>query len=253
MVQMKGRDCHKLLMNGKRQAYILAEVILGFIYIKFGYWANDRGKYGERLCTSMIDDNDGHMPSPLIMFTCTKMLHALLQWPKNKGVHLKASKSKLKADRPDHSNYSNYKNDRGKNTSCYTATCGKLLTSAGVTDSDSFLMNTWNSLPESYKQKAYINTLTTVNRQIQQAENPMPAEVISIETEHVDNTILLANLSSEVALEEPEIGSADLNIPIDIICTDNELHSWIPEVCKDYDDKGDDIPESDTIPPISRR
>jgi hypothetical protein len=59
----------------------------------------------------MIDDKDGHIPSPLIMFTYTTLRHALLEWQKNKGVRPKASKSKLKADRSDHSNYYNCKND----------------------------------------------------------------------------------------------------------------------------------------------
>jgi len=62
----------------------------------------------------MIDDKDSHIPSPMIMFICTTLRHALLGWQKNKGVHPKASKSKLKANRPDHSNYFNYKNDNGK-------------------------------------------------------------------------------------------------------------------------------------------
>jgi len=53
------------------------------------------------------------IPSPLIMFTCTALRHALLEWQKNKGVHPKASKSKLKADRPDRSEYFNHKNDGG--------------------------------------------------------------------------------------------------------------------------------------------
>jgi len=68
----------------------------------------------------MIDDKDGHIPSPLIMFTCTALRHALLDWQKNKGVHPKASKSKLKADRPDCSNYFNCKNDGRKIASCCT-------------------------------------------------------------------------------------------------------------------------------------
>jgi len=53
------------------------------------------------------------------------------------------------------------------------------------------------------------NTLATIKRQIQQAENPMPAEVISKEAAHVDNAIRLDYLTSEVALEEPEIESTD--------------------------------------------
>jgi hypothetical protein len=36
------------------------------------------------------------------VFTCTALCHALLERQKHKGVHPKASKSKLKADRPDH-------------------------------------------------------------------------------------------------------------------------------------------------------
>jgi hypothetical protein len=62
----------------------------------------------------MIDDKDGHIPSPLIMFTCTMLRHALLEWQKNKSVHPTASKSKLKADGRDRSNYFNFKNDHGK-------------------------------------------------------------------------------------------------------------------------------------------
>jgi hypothetical protein len=53
----------------------------------------------------MINDKDGHILSPLIMFTCTALRHTLLEWQKNKGVHPKASKPKLKADRPDCWNY----------------------------------------------------------------------------------------------------------------------------------------------------
>jgi len=51
----------------------------------------------------------------------------------------------------------------------------------------------------------YKNSLATVKRQIQQAENPMPAKVISTEEARVDNAILLDLLTSEVTLEEPEI------------------------------------------------
>jgi hypothetical protein len=40
----------------------------------------------------MIDDKDGHIPSPLIMFTSTTFRHAFLEWQKNKGIHPKASK-----------------------------------------------------------------------------------------------------------------------------------------------------------------
>jgi len=183
----------------------------------------------------MIDDKDGHIPSPLIMFTWTALRHALLEWQKINGVHPKASKSKLKADRPDHSNYLNYKNDGGKNASCCAATGCKLLTSPGVADTYTFLMNTWNTLPESYQQRVYKNTLATVKRQIQQAENPTPAVVISVEVARVDNAILLDYLASEVALEEPEIRSTDPNIPIDNNCMDDELHFAMPGGSGDYE------------------
>jgi hypothetical protein len=61
----------------------------------------------------------------------------------------------------------------------------------------------------------YNNTLATVKHQIQQAENPTPAVVINVGTACVDNAILLDYLTSEVALEEPEIQSTDPNIPIE--------------------------------------
>jgi hypothetical protein len=201
----------------------------------------------------MINDKDGHIPSPLIMFTCTALRHALLEWQKNKGVHPKASKSKLKADRPDRSNYFNHKNDGGKIASCCAVTGRKLLTSPGVADTYTFLMNTWNTLPESYQQRVYNNTLATVKRQIQQAENPTPAVVISVEAARVDNAILLDYLASEVALEEPEIGSTDPNIPIDNNCTDDELHFGMPGGSGDYEDEGDESDDRDAIPTASRR
>jgi len=144
----------------------------------------------------MIDNKDGHIPSPLIVFTCTALCYALLEWQQNKGVHPKASKSKLKADRPHYSNYFNYKNDSGKNATCCTATGRKLLTSCGVADTYTFFINTWNTLPESYQQRVDKNTLATVKHQIQQAENPMPAAVISTKAAPVDNDILLDYLHS---------------------------------------------------------
>jgi len=153
----------------------------------------------------MINDKDSHIPSPLIMFTCTVLRHALLEWQKNKGVHPKASKSKLKADRSYRSNYFNHKNDDGNIASCCAVTGRKLLTSPGVADTYTFLMNTWNTLPVIYQQRVYNNTLASVMHQIQQAENPTPAMVISVEAARVDNAILLDYLASEVVLQEREI------------------------------------------------
>ena len=141
----------------------------------------------------------------------------------NKGVHPKAFMSKLKADRPDHSNYFNYKNDGGKNAPCCAATGRKLLTSTGVADMYTFVMNTWNTLPVTYQQTVYKNTLATVKCQIHHAENTKPAEVISVEAAHGNNHILVDYFTPKVALEEPEIESTDPNSPIDTNCTDDEL------------------------------
>jgi hypothetical protein len=142
-------------MNGQRPLYFLAEAIHRFSYIKFCHRANNCGEYADGLHNAMIDNKDGHIPWPLIMFTCTALRHALLEWQKNKGVHPKASKSMLKADRPDRSNYFNYKYDGGKIASCCAVTGSMLLTSAGVTDMYTFLMHTWNTLPERYHQRVY--------------------------------------------------------------------------------------------------
>ena len=99
----------------------------------------------------------------------------------------------------------------------------------------------------------YNNTLPTVKRQIQQAENPTPAVVISVEAARVDNAILLDYLASEVALKEPEIGSTDPNILIDNNFTDDELHFGMPEGNWDYEDEGDETDDRDDIPTVSRR
>ena len=128
---------------------------------------------------------------------------------KNNGVHPKASKSKLKADRSDRTNYFNYKNDSGKNASRCAATDDKLLTSPGVADTYTVLMNTWNTLPESYQQRVNRITLLTVMRQIQHAEIPTPAEVISKVAAHFDSAIFFDYFTSAVALEEPEIASTN--------------------------------------------
>jgi hypothetical protein len=55
-----------------------------------------------------------------------------------------------------------------------------MFTLPGVADIHTFLMNTWNILPESYQQRVYKNTPATVRCQIQQAENPTPAMVIGV-------------------------------------------------------------------------
>jgi len=208
---------------------------------------NNRSKYADGFHNSMIDDKDGQISSPLIMFTCTAFSHAALEWQKNKDDYPKASKSMLNADRPDCSNYFNYRNDGGKNASCCAVTCCKLLILPGVADTYTFLMNTWNTLLESYQQRVYKNTLAAVKRQMQQVENPMPAMVISVEAACVDNAIHLDYLTSEVALEEPEISNTDPKILIDTNCTDDEQHFGIPGSSGDSEDESDDSDECDAL------
>jgi hypothetical protein len=150
----------------------------------------------------MIDDKDSHIPSPPIMIICPALHHALLECQMNQGVHPKASKVKVKADRPDRSNYFNYMNDGGMISSYCAVTGHKLLTSPGIADTYTLLMNTWNTLPESCHQRVYKSTLATVKCWIQQAENPTPAVVISVEAAIVDNVIVLDYSTSEVAHEQ---------------------------------------------------
>jgi len=212
-----------------------------------------RGKFADGLYNSMINDQDGHIPWPRLMFTCTAVRHPSLEWQKNKGVHLRGSNSKLKADRPDHSNYFNYIKDDGMNASCCAATGHKLLTSPGVADMYTVLMNTWTTLPESYRQRVYKNTLATVKGQIRQAENPTPAVVINTEAVRVDNAILLDYLNSEMAIEESEIGSTDPKIPTDNNCTDDKLDFGMAGGSGDYEHEGDESHERDDLPTTSRR
>jgi hypothetical protein len=200
----------------------------------------------------MIDDKDGHTPLPLIMLTCTAVHHSLLERQQNKGVHWKASKSKLKVDRPDRSNYFNHMNVGGQNASCCAAPGRKLLTSPGVADTYTFLMNTWNTLPESYQLRVYHNTLASVRRQIQQAENPKCAVVISVEAACVDTAIVLDYLASKVALEEPVIGSTESNILISNNDTDDELQFGIAGGSGDYEDERDESDVPDAIPTANR-
>jgi len=114
-------------------------------------------------------------------------------------------------------------------------------------------MNIWNTLPESYQQRVSKNTLAGVKCQIQQAENAMPAMGICTEAARVDNAILFAYLTSEVALEQPEIGRTYPNILMDDNCTDDKLHIGMPGCSGDYKDDGDESDERDDIPTASWR
>ena len=99
----------------------------------------------------------------------------------------------------------------------------------------------------------YKNTLATVKRQIQQAENPTPGIVISLEAANIHNAILLDYLTAQVVIEEPEIGGTDPNIPTDNNCMYDELHVGIPVGSGDYDDECDQINDRDAIRTASRQ
>jgi hypothetical protein len=62
------------------------------------------------------------------------------------------------------------------------------------------------------------NTLATVKRQIQQAENPTPAVVIRVKAACVDNAIHHDYLAAEVVPKQLQIRSANPNIPMDNNC-----------------------------------
>ena len=54
-----------------------------------------------------------------------------------------------------------------------------------------------------------------------------------------------------MALEEPDIGSTDPNIPIVNHCTDDELHFGLPRSSGDYEEEGDGSDKRDDIPTAS--
>jgi len=114
-------------------------------------------------------------------------------------------------------------------------------------------MNTYNTLLGSYEQRVYKNTHATVKRHIHHVENPTPAGVISVEAVRVGNTIHLAYLTTEVALQEPGIESADPNIQMNNNCTKNKLHFGRPQGRGEYKADGDESDECDAIPTTSRQ
>jgi len=118
----------------------------------------------------------------------------------------------------------------------HPATVRKLLTLPGIADTDTVLMNTLNTPPESYQQRVYNNTVGTVKRQLQQEKNPTPAVVISMEAACIDQAILLDDLTSEVVLEEPGIGNTDPNIPTDNNCKDDKHHFGMARAGMEYED-----------------
>jgi hypothetical protein len=87
-----------------------------------------------------------------------------------------------------------------------------------------------------------------VERQIEQAENPIPAVLHSVQAVLVDNAIFLDCLVSEVVLEDHEIGSTDAHIQIGNNCTDDERHLRMPADREEYDDAGIQTIEDNAIP-----
>jgi len=83
VVQIQLSECQELLTNGQSPLYFLADEIPLFINIKLYHPANNFAKSADALYNSMIDDRDGHIPSPMIMFTCTTLRDSLLVWQKN--------------------------------------------------------------------------------------------------------------------------------------------------------------------------
>ena len=86
-VQIQQGESPKLETNGNLPLYLVADAIPQLIYIKFYHRVNHCGKYADGYYNSMIDDKDGEILSPLIMFTCTAVRLALVEWQKNRGVH----------------------------------------------------------------------------------------------------------------------------------------------------------------------
>jgi hypothetical protein len=249
--QNERRENCKPLTNLECRTNFQVEAIPSLIFIKFFHQVNNHGKYNDGYYNSMTHNKDGYICSPPMMFACTASRHALQEWHKYKYVHLKASKSKLKAQRPDSSNYFNYKNDAGKNASCDAVSGRMLLTSICLADTYTFLMNTWNPLLESYQQGVYKNTLATVKGQIKQTANSLPAVVISMEAAHVDNDSILYYCTCEVALVEPQIGTTDTYIPIDNNCTEDKVHFGIPWGSGDSEVEGDESNNHEVIPTVS--
>jgi hypothetical protein len=242
-----------VITNGQREHYLVAEGIPRCISIKFDQQANNCCQFADSFYNSMIDNKDSHRLSPQIMFTFTALPHALLEWEMNKGIHLNSSKAKLQANRPEGLNYFNNKNDGGMIASCCAANGHMLWTSPGVVDTYTVLMNTWNTLQESYQQRECENTLGEVQCQIQQAENPTSTAVFSTEEGCVDNGIIRDNLTSEVAHEEPQIGITLPNITIGINWTDKTLHFAMLGGYKDDEDECDKFREINAMPTASRR
>jgi hypothetical protein len=77
--------------------------------------------------------------------------------------------------------------------------------------------------------------------------------VINVESACVDNYLFVDDLTFEMLLDEPVIGSTDPNIPIDNNCTDDQLHFRIREGSRVCEDKHDECDVRDAIPIPNRQ
>jgi hypothetical protein len=136
-------------------------------------------------------------------------------------------------NRPDPSNNFNYEKQDSKNASCCATMGFKLLTSPEIPETYTLLMNSGNTLWESYQQRVYNDTVSAVQHQIELTENKIPAEVIRTKAVHIDNAILPDYLTSNVALEEAKIESSDPYILLYNHYPDDMLHFGLPWGSKD--------------------
>jgi len=77
-VQIQRRESRELLMNAQRPLYILVVVIPGYIDIKLYHQVNNVSRYADGYHHSIIDNMDGQILPPLIMYTCTVLRHTIL-------------------------------------------------------------------------------------------------------------------------------------------------------------------------------
>jgi hypothetical protein len=77
--------------------------------------------------------------------------------------------------------------------------------------------------------------------------------VVSVCAVWVDNAILLGYLTSEVGLEEQEMGSTDPIVLTDNICPDDKLRISMPGGSGDYEPAGVECDKGNAIPSASRQ
>jgi hypothetical protein len=84
-------------------------------------------------------------------------------------------------------------------------------------------------------------------------ENTTAAIVISVEVARVDSAILRDYVTSNVAQEEPQIGSTEPNFQIDNNCTDDKVCVGMPEVSGNYENEQDVFAVCDDMPTATQR